>query len=282
MDTFRIQFIICGWWFDEFDGRTGITDFIDQLAYINQTNDNIDVFWACHKEPTQLVKDNFKWKLYENVGLEWGAYDKAFKDLDIADDTFVFCMQDDIVIKDWQFVNACIAELASDKIKIVGNGFNYPFVLEPQSEARLSYWLKTNDKWIDYVKPENRDLFQEPINCLSIRGSFLATRYKHIKQIRGFEYVNKPLQEGVKEDGTRFLLIDPFGNTSLYMNAYKFTKYFGQNGFKWLSNVYRKSEWIVECGRGNIDLPQDSETLPFNIPQSFLIDGYAYEEDQRS
>ena len=39
---------------------------------------------------------------------------------------------------------------------------------------------------------------------------------------------------------------------------------------------------MVECGRGNVDLPQDNETLPFNIAQQFLIDGYEYEEDKRT
>ena len=74
----KIQFIICGWWYDEFDGRKGITDFIDGLIELQESNDFIDVFWSCHKEPTKLVKDNFKYKVFENVGLEWGAYNKAF------------------------------------------------------------------------------------------------------------------------------------------------------------------------------------------------------------
>ena len=115
---------------------------------------------------------------------------------------------------------------------------------------------------------------------LSIRGSFLCTRYDHIKQINGFEYVNKELTYGIKEDGTKFLLIDPFGNTSLYLNAYKFTKYFGYKSFRWLSNEYRRSPYMIECGRGNIDLPQDSETKPFNVGGNFLIDGpVEYKED---
>ena len=100
--------------------------------------------------------------------------------------------------------------------------------------------------------------------------------------INGFEYVNAPLSNGIKEDGTEFVLIDPFGNTSLYLNAYKFTKYFGPNSFKWLSNTYRKSKWMIECGRGNVDLPQDIETKPFDIPKQFLIDGQEYEEDKRT
>ena len=280
--NFNIQIIICGWWFDTFDNKNNQTDFINSLKWINDSNDNIHVFWACHKDPIPLVKDNFEWKLYENIGLEWGAYNKAFNTLDLDDDTFVFCIQDDMLIKDWGFINACVDYLKDDEIKIIGNGFNYPYEMHPTQEARLSYWLKTKDRWVDYVRPENQHMFDQSINCLSIRGSFLATRYKHIKLINGFEYIDKPLEYGKKEDGTEFLLIDPFGNSSLYLNAYKFTKYFGQNSFKWLSNTYRKSKWMTECGRGNVDLPQDAETLPFNIPQEFLIDGYEYEEDKRT
>ena len=26
---------------------------------------------------------------------------------------------------------------------------------------------------------------------------------------------------------------------------------------KWLSNEYRRSPYMIECGRGNVDLPQD-------------------------
>jgi len=276
------KIIVCGWWFDKFDNQENQTDFIEQLKFINDNNENIEVFWACHKEPIDLVKDNFNWKLYENVGLEWGVYNKAFNDLEFEDDDFVFCIQDDMVIKDWGFIEICQEHLINDEIKIIGNGFNYPYNMNPSEEARLSYWLKTNDRWVDYVRPENQHMFKETIQCLSIRGSFLATRWKHIKLINGFEYVNAPLSNGVKEDGTEFVLIDPFGNTSLYLNAYKFTKYFGPNSFKWLSNTYRKSKWMTECGRGNVDLPQDTKTKPFDIPQQFLIDGQEYEEDKRT
>jgi len=33
----KIQFIICGWWYDEFDGRKGITDFIDELIELQNS-----------------------------------------------------------------------------------------------------------------------------------------------------------------------------------------------------------------------------------------------------
>ena len=67
----RIKVIICGWWYDKFDHRENLTEFIEGLISLNENNNNIDIFWACHKEPIDLVKNNFEWKLYENVGLEW-------------------------------------------------------------------------------------------------------------------------------------------------------------------------------------------------------------------
>ncbi len=275
----KIQFIICGWWYDEFDGRKGITDFIDGLINLQKENKFIDVFWSCHKEPIDLIKDNFEYKLFKNIGLEWGAYDKAFNHLNLDDDTIVFCIQDDMVIKDWSFIEKCIEEIYNGA-KIIGNGFNYPMNFSPQTEARLSYWLKTKDKWIDYVRKENQHMFDIDLQALSIRGSFMCTRYDYIKEINGFEYVNKPLSYGKKEDGTKFILTDPFGNTSLYMNAYKFTKYFGVDKMKWLSNTYRKSKYMIECGRGNVKIKSDSYTKPFEIPENFLVDGCEkYEED---
>ena len=170
----NIKIIVCGWWFDKFDNKNNQTSFIDNLKFINDNNDNIEVFWACHKDPIPLVKNNFNWKLYDNVGLEWGAYNKAFNDISFNDDDFVFCIQDDMVIKDWGFINACQSHLSDDKIKIIGNGFNYPYLMNPLEEARLSYWLKTNDRWVDYVRPENQHMYKETINCLSIRGSFFS------------------------------------------------------------------------------------------------------------
>ena len=54
----------------------------------------------------------------------------------------------------------------------------------------------------------------------------------------------------------------------------------GKDKMKWLSNEYRRSPYMIECGRGNIDLPQDKDTPPFNVPGNFLIDGpVEYEED---
>ena len=266
----KIQFIICGWWFDKFDGKTNQTAFIESLLELKNYNKSVEVFWACHKEPPTIVSENFEYEVYENIGLEWGAYDKGFNTLSPDDETFLFFIQDDMVIYDWDFINICISAIQSG-IAVIGNGFNYPYELAPLTEARLSYWLKNTNTWKDYVKEENKQLFTENINCLSIRGSFLATKGKYIREIGGFEYIDRPLEKGVKEDGSCFLLIDPYGNTALYLNAYKFTKILTPNRMRWLSNTYRRSKWMTECGRGNIDLPQDSQTQPFNVPPNFIL-----------
>ena len=55
----KIQFIVCGWWYDKFDRKENQTDFINQLIELNTENKNIDVFWTCHKTPPKIVTDNF-------------------------------------------------------------------------------------------------------------------------------------------------------------------------------------------------------------------------------
>ena len=47
----KIQFIICFLWYDEFDVRTGITDFIDGLIELQKDNDFIDIFWYKWRTP---------------------------------------------------------------------------------------------------------------------------------------------------------------------------------------------------------------------------------------
>ena len=58
----KIQFIIVGWHYNQ-------DEFYDGLNDLKNENEFIDVFWTCHKEPTQLVKDNFKYKVFENEGM---------------------------------------------------------------------------------------------------------------------------------------------------------------------------------------------------------------------
>ena len=54
-----------------------------------QSND-VHVFWSCHREPTDFIKENFDYKVFFNGGEEYGAYEQAINYLDI-DDNDVCC-----------------------------------------------------------------------------------------------------------------------------------------------------------------------------------------------
>ena len=61
-----IQFIIVGWHFENFP------DFISSLLEIKNNNPEVvKVFWSCHKEPSQRIKDNFDYKVFPNLGKWW-------------------------------------------------------------------------------------------------------------------------------------------------------------------------------------------------------------------
>mgnify|MGYP003120633400 FL=1 len=47
----KIQFIIVGWHYHQIE-------FYEGLKELNNNNENINVFWSCHKEPTKYIKDN--------------------------------------------------------------------------------------------------------------------------------------------------------------------------------------------------------------------------------
>ena len=58
----KIQFIIIGWHY--------FPDYINDLIELKNSNDNINVFWVCRKDPPQIIKDNFDWKLFDNIVLK--------------------------------------------------------------------------------------------------------------------------------------------------------------------------------------------------------------------
>ena len=145
----KIQFIIVGWHYS-------YEDLIDGLIDLKNNNDIIDVFWSCHKDPTDIIKKNFNWKLFENLGLEDGAYQQALDYLKLDDDVILFLMHDDLVIKDWNFIHICINTLSNTDCKILGNCTNYPCVFDPQE-------VFDGKKAIDYVKDEYKYLFDSKI-----------------------------------------------------------------------------------------------------------------------
>ena len=126
----KIQFIIVGWHFEAFP------EFIDGLLELQNTNSEfINIFWSCHKEPSQRIKDNFQYKVFPNLGLEDGAYQQALDYLNLDDDTILFLMHDDIIVKDWNFINICINALQTG-MAFVGNGMNYPAIFDPNEIVR--------------------------------------------------------------------------------------------------------------------------------------------------
>ena len=136
----KIQFIVVGWHFNEFP------ELVDQLIELNENNDTINIFWSCHKEPSKKVKENFKYKVFPNLGLEDGAYQQALDYLNLSDDTILFLMHDDLVVKDWGFINKCL-EALNNGYKVVGNGINYPLTLNPNE-------VKRDKKLIEFVKED--------------------------------------------------------------------------------------------------------------------------------
>ena len=173
-----------------------------------------------------------------------------------------------MVVHDWSFINVCINHFKNNpKAKVIGNGWNYPWEIDPLEEARLSYWLKTKDRWVDYVRPENQNIYKEKLLCWSMRGSFLTSKPEYIKEVGSFDYVNKPLITMPDGNDSR----DPHGNTSEYLNGYKFTKVFGYEGMKYLSNQYRFSKYMTECGAGNVRLSYE-EPPDENLPKGVVIE----------
>lgn len=227
----KIQFIIVGWHFDAYP------EFIDQLIELNE-NGIIDIFWSCHKEPSDKVKENFDYKIFPNLGLEDGAYQQALDYLNISDDTVLFLMHDDLVVKDWSFINICLDTL-NKGYKVIGNGVNYPLQLDPNE-------IKRGKKYIDFVKDECKYIFNTSLYCYTIRESFMCIKRGDLKEIGDFEVIwEDPSAKGEGPGG--------IGNTQQSLLGYKLTKIFGKEKITYLSNTYQDSKYLFECARGTMD-----------------------------
>lgn len=243
----KIQFIITGWHYNQDSLLDGL------LKLSKEYPTQIDVFFACHNNPPEKVKKNFKWKEFPNIGLEWGAYEQAITFLDIDDHTVCFFLQDDIIIKSWDFIDECIEKL-NNGIKFIGNCTNYPTTFNPYEDSKIEGTFR------DLVKPENMHIFTDTMNIKTIRGSFMCTLYTYIKQSNGFEPMfhlkrsltpEKDLNGNFKMPGLNGL--GGVGNTQLTLFAYKINKLFGHQSIEYLSTRYLDSDFIYECARGEID-----------------------------
>jgi hypothetical protein len=229
----KIQFIIVGWHFDNFP------ELIDGLKQLKENNPDIGIFWTCHKEPNETVKQNFDYKVFPNLGLEDGAYQQALDYLDLEDDTVLFLMHDDIVVKNWNFINICLQYLQNG-MAFIGNGMNYPANFDPEKIVK-------DKKTIDWVKDESKHLFNQPGIVLTLRESFICTTRGYLKNIFDFEVIWEEPQPDINGK----YHIGGIGNTQQTLLGYKIHKVYGPNKVTYLSNTYQDSDYLYECARGN-------------------------------
>lgn len=225
----NIQFIVVGWHFESFP------ETVQKLYKLKEEVEQVDVFWIMHKPPTDFIRSNFKYKEFENLGLERGAYQRALDYLSLDEDTVVFLIHDDLEIKSFEFINDCI-ERISRGVAFIGNGVNYPAVLDPFEVI----WKGKTFK--ELVKQEYQHIFTEKKLVKTIRGSFMCTLVKYMNMVGGYEFIdNNP--EDLRHIGG-------FGNTQQSLFGYKIHSLFGPERIEYLSNTYMDSEYIQEYARG--------------------------------
>jgi len=248
----KIQFIVCGWHMN----RKGLIDGLYDLK--EQNKDIIDVFWSCHREPTDEIKDKFDHKLFFNGGEEYGAYQQAIEYLNLSDDTVCFFLHDDLVLKSFDFITLCIDSLK--KYKVIGNCMNYgENSYDPNKVIDIGIKKEFDNKTrLDYVMDENKHFFSRgAIPLRTVRPSFISMKYISVKEIGGFEprvdaydYPRKNKEGTYVYRGNKGM--SSWGNEFPQLNNYKFNVVFGQDKIGYLSNTYLDSEYIYECARGNV------------------------------
>ena len=280
----KILFIVVGWYYNQEDWNGGLHEL--------SKNDDVEVFWVCHNEPPQHIKDRFNWKVFPN-GEEFVAYEQAIEYLDISDDTICFFVHDDMIPKNWEFINICVNLIENRGLKAIGNGISYPTLFDPE-EKNTSIHLP--DGIGSYTK--NPELFDEKMWIKTLRGSFMCMRYRDLREIDGFEphlkyrdeisigrmyfipeescidwdenkmedwdgtmegcskpyhYVTKTGGGYYKRPDGRLEKITGYGNCVLIMFSYKVNKVFGKDSITYLSDRYLDSDYLYEMGRGKLD-----------------------------
>ena len=243
----KIQFIIVGWYYS-------FNEIIDGLIELKDNNESVDVYWTCHNEPSDFVKQNFEYGVFDNIGDEYGAYQQALDSLDLDDDTYIFFMHDDMIIKDWAFINECISLLDSG-YKSIGNCREYDLVCDPFREGTCGLMPGPMN---EYVGEKNKHIYDRPLAIKKVRGSFMAMKYSDVKYLGEFD---PPLELMVgpktREDGTTYFEGDTgrggYGNILMELFSYKICRVFGNESITYLSNRYLDSDFMYECGRGKVD-----------------------------
>ncbi len=245
----KIQFIITGWHYNQ-------DSLIDGLIELQAANPEIiDVYWACHRDPIDKIKDNFKWDLYPNLGMADGGYQQAVNYLDIKDDTMCFFLQDDIIIKNWGFIEICLAKL-NQGFKFLGNCMNYMTNFNPYEKSKSEGLIIR-----DFVKESTKHLFDQSLQIKTIKGSFICCFYKDVKHIDFFEPIfhYPELIEPFYDEETKGWRtknqkgLGGIGNVIQNLLNYKINRVFGPNSIDYLGTEFLDSPYIYECARGAID-----------------------------
>tara|TARA_Y100001970_G_C13940986_1_gene703149 strand:- start:59 stop:856 length:798 start_codon:yes stop_codon:yes gene_type:complete len=236
--------------------RKSLIDGLYELK--KQNKDLVDVFWSCHREPTDEIKEKFDYKLFFNGGEEYGSYQQAIEYLDLDDETICFFLHDDLVLKSFDFIPLCIESLKNHKV--IGNCQNYgEQAYDPNKVIEIGIKEEFDNKTrLDYVMDKNKHFFSHgTIPLKTIRPSFICMKYSSVKEIGGFEPREEaycppiPNEEGVPVyRGNKGM--SSWGNEFPALNNYKFNVAFGHEKITYLSNTYLDSPYIYECARGNV------------------------------
>jgi len=243
----KIQFIVIGWHYDPKELYIGLKELKDSNPGL------VDVHWVCRKKPPKFIKDNFDWKMYDNVGLEWKGYTDGFYNLDLDDDTIVFFTHDDNFIKDWSFVNIISNILIEGEKKVMGNGRNPGFYLDPNAiispgntEEPFPYGSKY--KWKEIAT--HKEFFDDEIlPCANFRASFVSMLAKTFKEMKGLEWIKDPYDGAMKFPNGK--PDNRWANMCCNMNGYKISKLFGIDSIGFLSETYKTSRYMDEWERGD-------------------------------
>ena len=253
----KIQFIVVGWHYNQ-------PELIEGLKELNTNNSEIDVFWSCHNEPTDYIKENFNYKVFPNLGEEFIAYQQAIEYLNINDDTTCFFIHDDIIIKDWGFIEACLNKLQQG-YKFLGNCTNYPLPEFDPTKVHHDGIGITEDfdnKIIaDYALDKTKHWFDMKLApVMVVRGSFICCKYGDLKSIHGFEprkeaWIPLTWDEAQQTYSYRGGVGQSrFGNLFMFMFSYKINRVCGPRSISYLSDRYLDSDYIYEMARAKIDV----------------------------
>jgi len=209
-------FCILGWHFYD--------DFYEKIYQIAG-----DKYIICHRERnyfsarnTLVEKLEDDLRFCENRGLEWGGYHQ-FNEMNWHSNyDFVIYCHDDLVIKDFAFVDTLQEKFGDAKLKVIGNGKN------------------GRDWEFRFEKYKDRMFFSDADDFVvrTVRGSFFAARPEIFSVIGNF-----PVYWRAKKM--------THGNISLRNFGYLVTKHFGAESISYLEPESRlETKYLIELRRG--------------------------------